>query len=54
MMSLTAPGSYECQLRAFLRAVNGLEDPLTGGIDAIDNMRAIDAVYEAAGLGVRR
>lgn len=49
-----APGSYECQLRAFLRAVNGLEGPLTGGIDAIDNMRAIDAVYEAAGLGVRR
>jgi predicted dehydrogenase len=51
---IEAPGSYECQLRAFLRAVNGLDEPLTGGTDAIDNMRAIDAVYEASGLGVRR
>ncbi len=49
-----APTSYECQLRAFCRAVNGVGDPLTGGTDAINNMRAIDAVYEAAGLGVRR
>ncbi len=51
---IEAPGSYECQLRAFCRAVDGVEVPLTGGTDAIANMRAIDAVYEAAGLGQRR
>ncbi len=46
--------SYEFQLRAFCRAVAGEEQPLTGGQDAIDNMRVIDAVYEASGLGTRR
>jgi predicted dehydrogenase len=51
---IEAPGSYECQLRAFCRAVDGVEPALTGGTDAIANMRVIDAVYEAAGLGVRR
>ena len=45
--------SYEFQLRAFCRAVAGQEPPLTGGQDAIDNMRVIDAVYEASGLGIR-
>jgi predicted dehydrogenase len=45
--------SYEFQLRAFCRAVAGQERPLTGGQDAIDNMRVIDAVYEASGLGIR-
>ena len=46
--------SYEFQLRSFCRAVAGQERPLTGGQDAIDNMRVIDAVYEASGLGIRR
>ena len=45
--------SYEFQLRAFCRAVAGEEPPLTGGQDSIDNMRVIDAVYEASGLGIR-
>jgi predicted dehydrogenase len=45
--------SYEFQLRSFCRAVAGQERPLTGGQDAIDNMRVIDAVYEASGLGIR-
>jgi predicted dehydrogenase len=45
--------SYEFQLRAFCRAVAGQERPLTGGQDSIDNMRVIDAVYEASGLGAR-
>jgi len=45
--------SYEFQLRAFCRAVAGQERPLTGGQDAIANMRVIDAVYEASGLGAR-
>ncbi len=45
--------SYEFQLRAFCRATEGHEHPLTGGQDAIANMRVIDAVYEASGLGIR-
>jgi len=45
--------SYEFQLRSFCRAVAGEERPLTGGQDAIHNMRVIDAVYEASGLGIR-
>jgi predicted dehydrogenase len=46
--------SYEYQLRAFCAAVTGSEPALTGGADAIANMRAIDAVYVASGLGARR
>jgi len=46
--------SYEFQLRAFCRATAGRESPLTGGQDAVANMRVIDAVYEASGLGIRR
>jgi predicted dehydrogenase len=45
--------SYEFQLRAFCRATAGQERPLTGGQDSIANMRVIDAVYEASGLGIR-
>lgn len=45
--------SYEHQLRAFCRVVDGSQVPVTGGADAIANMRAIDAVYEASGLGAR-
>jgi predicted dehydrogenase len=51
---LDVPTSYEYQLRAFCRAVEGTAVPLTGGTDSIDNMRAIDSVYVASGLGVRR
>ncbi len=46
--------SYDYQLRAFCRAVSGEEEPLTGGADAIANMAAIDDVYTASGLGIRR
>jgi predicted dehydrogenase len=46
--------SYDYQLRAFCRAVSGEEEPLTGGADAIANMTAIDHVYTASGLGIRR
>jgi predicted dehydrogenase len=45
--------SYEHQLRAFCRVLDGAEPAITGGADAIANMRAIDAVYEASGLGAR-
>jgi predicted dehydrogenase len=50
---LQAGTTYEYQLRAFCRAVAGVEAPITGGADAVANMRTIDAVYEASGLGTR-
>jgi predicted dehydrogenase len=45
--------SYAYQLESFVRVVAGIERPVTGGLDAIRNMAAIDAVYIAAGLPVR-
>lgn len=45
--------SYEHQLRAFCRVLDGAEPAITGGADAIANMRAVDAVYDASGLGAR-
>ena len=50
---LSSATSYVYQLRAFCRAVDGSQPPVTGGTDAIANMRAIDAVYVASGLGAR-
>jgi len=46
--------SYEHQLRAFCHTLQGGGPALTGGADAVANMRVIDAVYEASGLGARR
>jgi predicted dehydrogenase len=43
------PSSYECQLRAFLAAVRDGTPVPTGPADAIANMRAIEAIYTAAG-----
>lgn len=46
--------TYDYQMLEFVAAVlDGKELP-TGGQDAIDNMRVIDAVYRAAGLPARR
>jgi predicted dehydrogenase len=45
--------SYEYQLRAFCEAVSGSDATPTGGADSVANMRLIDAIYEASGLGVR-
>lgn len=45
--------TYSYQLDAFLHAIETGEEPLTGGRDAINQMRAIDACYEAAGLPLR-
>jgi len=42
--------TYTFQMRAFLDAVRNGTRPLTGPADAVANMRAIDAIYEAAGL----
>ena len=45
--------TFELQLRAFVAAVRrGAPFPTTAA-DAAANMRAIDAIYDAAGLGAR-
>jgi len=41
--------SYECQLRAFVAAVRDGAPVPTSPADAIENMRAIEAIYAAAG-----
>jgi len=45
--------TYTCQLRAFLKAVQTGEAPITEPRDAIRNMAVIDDVYRAAGLPLR-
>lgn len=45
--------TFHYQLRHVLEVIEGRAQPLTGGDDAIGNMRAIDAVYRAAGLRPR-
>jgi len=45
--------SYTLQLRAFLRAIHGEMKLNTDPVDAIGNMRVIDAIYEKAGLKQR-
>jgi predicted dehydrogenase len=43
------PGTYEAQLIHLAEVLAGKTQPLTGGADAVANMTAIDAIYEAAG-----
>lgn len=45
--------TYLHQLKAFERIVAGQEIPLTGGADAVANMRVIDEIYVASGLDPR-
>jgi predicted dehydrogenase len=45
--------TFHFQLRHLLEVLEGRAQPITGGDDAIGNMRAIDAVYRAAGLRPR-
>ena len=45
--------TFHHQLRHVLDVIAGRAQPLTGGEDAINNMRAIDAIYLAAGLRPR-
>jgi predicted dehydrogenase len=45
--------TFAHQLEAFADAVLDGKQPLTSGADAIANMRAIDAIYRAAGLDPR-
>lgn len=51
----TIPGgpTYEYQLDHMLAVMTKGAAPLTGGEDAVANMTAIDAIYEAAGLPPR-
>jgi predicted dehydrogenase len=45
--------TFHYQLRHVLDCIEGKATPLTGGEDAVNNMRAIDAVYRAAGMRPR-
>jgi predicted dehydrogenase len=45
--------TFHYQLRHVIEVIEGRASPLTGGDDAIGNMRAIDAIYRAAGLKPR-
>jgi predicted dehydrogenase len=45
--------TFHYQLRHVLDVIEGRAQPITGGDDAIGNMRAIDAIYRAAGLRPR-
>jgi predicted dehydrogenase len=45
--------TFHYQLRHVLEVIEGRAAPLTGGDDAVGNMRAIDAIYRAAGLRPR-
>ena len=48
----TVPGetTYDHQLAHVMDVLAGRAKPLTGGADAVANMRVIDAIYRAAGL----
>jgi predicted dehydrogenase len=45
--------TFHYQLRHVIDVIEGRTQPLTGGDDALGNMRAIDAIYRAAGLKPR-
>jgi predicted dehydrogenase len=45
--------TFHYQLRHVLEVIEGRAQPLTGGDDAIRNMRAIDALYRTAGMRPR-
>ena len=45
--------TFHYQLRHVMEVIEGRAEPLTGGDDAIGNMRAIDAIYRASGLRPR-
>ncbi len=45
--------TFHYQLRHVIEVIEGRAQPLTGGEDAVGNMRALDAIYRAAGLRPR-
>ena len=52
-LSVEGESTYFYQLRAFANAVKTGVDVPTGVQDAVFNMKALDAIYQAAGLKVR-
>jgi len=50
---VSGENSYTLQLRAFIQAIRGEMKLNTDPVDAIGNMRVIDAIYEKAGLNKR-
>ncbi len=48
--SVDGHSTYRHQLEAVLDVISGSADAVTGGADAVGNMRAIDAIYRAAGM----
>jgi predicted dehydrogenase len=53
MFDVAGGNTYRYQLEAFTQIIAGTRAPLTGGADSIANMRALDAIYRATGLGPR-
>ncbi|MFB9902612.1 Gfo/Idh/MocA family protein [Allokutzneria oryzae] len=47
------PTTFECQLAAFSEALRGGPAPVTGGADAVANMRVIDRIYQVSGMAPR-
>ena len=45
--------TYWHQLEAVVDVIPGRAEAMTGGADAVGNMRAIDAIYRAAGMRPR-
>lgn len=45
--------TYWYQLQHVVEVLDGKAEPLTGGADAVANMRAIDSIYAAAGMAPR-
>jgi predicted dehydrogenase len=45
--------TFHYQLKHVIEVIKGRVQPLTGGEDAVGNMRGIDAIYRAAGLKPR-
>ena len=50
---VSGENSYTLQLRAFIQAIRGEMKLNTDPVDAIGNMRVIDAIYKKAGLNKR-
>ena len=48
-MAVDGPTTYAAQLAHLAAVLAGETQPLTGGADAVANMTAIEAIYEAAG-----
>ncbi len=48
-LSMEGPTTYAAQLQHVVEVMDGHAQPMTGGVDAVAQMDAIDAIYAAAG-----